>query len=71
MVYVMFQAIILEDTNLLLSSSSLEASLLRPLSPSLVSSPPRVPGDSNYPEGAFKKKTAMESNVAKNQANQA
>ena len=55
MVYVKFQAITLEfeDTDLLLSSSSLEASLFRPLSPSLVFSLPRVPGDSNYPDGTL------------------
>ena len=71
MVYVTFQAITIEDTDLLLSSSSLEASLFLPPSPSLVSSTQRVPGDSNYPEGTLKKKkTAMESsNVATNQAN--
>ena len=71
MVYVILQDITKEDTNLLLSNSSLEASLFRPLSPFLVSSPTRVPGYLNYPESALKKETAMEnSNVAKNQANQ-
>ena len=71
MVYGMFQAITLEDTELLFSSSSLEASPFRPLSPSLVSSPPRVPGDSNYPEGALKKKSYGKQQRTKNQVNQA
>ena len=38
MVYAMFQAITLEDTDLLLSSSSLEVPPFQPLYPSLVSS---------------------------------
>ena len=67
MVYVMFQAITLEDTDLLLSSLNLEAFLFRPLFPSLVSSPPRVPGDSNYPEGALQKKKKKKKSYGKQQ----